>query len=184
MIDYEIENELRANLATDEKLIWTGRPKTGFVLRSSDAFLIPFSLFWAGFAVFWETSVVYGEAPFFFMLWGIPFLLVGLYITIGRFWVDAKKRANTIYGITSDRIIIKSGIFSRDIKSLNIRSLSDISLSEKKDGSGSITIGPTDMRYMMMQGMEWPGAKQPPRLELIQDVKKVYDVIIGVQRQK
>ncbi|MEO6720586.1 MAG: PH domain-containing protein [Ferruginibacter sp.] len=184
MTNFELEEELRPNLSSGEKLIWTAKPKTGVVFRSSDAFMIPFSLLWGGFALFWETSVITTDAPFFFKLWGIPFVLVGLYMIIGRFFVDAKKRANTIYGLTSDRIIIKSGIFSRDIKSLNIRTLSDITINQKADNSGTITLGPTDIRYSMMQGMEWPGAKQAPRLEFIEDVKSVYDKIIEMQRQR
>lgn len=184
MTNYEIENELKPNLSTDEKLIWAGKPKTGILFRTSDTFLIPFSLLWAGFAVFWETSVITTDAPFFFKLWGIPFVLMGLYITVGRFFIDAKKRANTVYGITSDRIIIKSGIFSREIKSLNIRTLSDITINQKSDDSGTITLGPTDFRNSMMQGIEWPGVKQPPCLEFIEDVKNVYNQIINLQRQK
>jgi Bacterial PH domain len=184
MTNYEIENELKPNLSTDEKLIWAGKPKTGILFRTSDAFLIPFSLLWAGFAVFWETSVITTNAPFFFKLWGIPFVLMGLYITIGRFFIDAKKRANTIYGITSDRIIIKTGIFHREIKSLNIKTLTDITINQKSDNSGTITLGPTDFRNTMMQGIEWPGAKRPACLELIEDVKNVYDQIINLQRQK
>jgi hypothetical protein len=121
-------------------------------------------------------------APFFFKLWGIPFVLVGLYMTIGRFFMDARKRANTAYGITSERIIIKSGIVNSEIKSLHIRTLSDITLTQKTDNTGTISLGPTDFRYAMMQGMEWPGVKQPPRLELIPDVKTVYDMIIDLQR--
>jgi hypothetical protein len=184
MTNYDIENELRPNLSSGEKLIWTGKPKTGIMFRNSDAFLIPFSLLWCGFAVFWESSVMETDAPFFFKLWGIPFVLVGIYITIGRFFIDAKKRENTIYGITTDRIVIKSGVFSTEIKSLNIKTLSDITINQKSDNSGTITLGPTDMRYSMMQGMEWPGAKQPPRLEFIEDVKTVYDKIVDIQRQK
>lgn len=184
MINYDIENELRPNLSSDEKLIWTGKPKTGILLRSSDAILIPFSVFWAGFVVFWETSVLSTDAPFPFALFGIPFVLVGLYITIGRFFVDAKKRSNTIYGITQDRIIIKTGIFNREIKSLNIKTLSDITINQKADNRGTITLGPTDSRYSMMQGVEWPGNKQPPCLEFIEDVKSVYDIIIDLQRKK
>jgi hypothetical protein len=184
MINYDIENELRPHLSSDEKLIWTGKPKTGIMFRSSDAYLIPFSLLWCGFAIFWEASVIVTDAPFFFKLWGIPFVLIGLYTTVGRFFLDAKKRSNTIYGITNDRIMIKTGIFSREIKSLNIRTLSDITIHQKTNNSGTITLGPTDFRYTMMQGMEWPGAKQPPRLEFIEDVKSVYDKIIDLQRQK
>jgi hypothetical protein len=35
----------------------------------------------------------------------------------------------------------------------------------------------------MMQGMEWPGVKQSPRLELIDVKKDVYDKIILLQRE-
>ncbi len=189
MTNFDLEEELKPNLSSGEKLIWTGKPKTGILLRSSDIFMIPFSLVWCGFVLVWETSVITTNvittgAPFFFKLLGIPFVLVGLYITIGRFFVDAKKRANTIYGITEDRIIIKSGIFSRDVNSLNIKNLSDITLNQKADNSGTITLGPTGFSYSMMQGVERPMVKQPPRFEYIEDVKTVYNKIIDLQRQK
>jgi len=83
--------------------------------------------------------VVTTQAPFFFKLWGIPFVLVGLYIVVGRFFVDARTRGRTFYGVTSERIIIISGVFSRQTKSLQLRTLSDISLTERADGSGTIT---------------------------------------------
>jgi len=183
MPNFELEEELRSNLSAGEKLIWAGKPKKGIVFRSSDIYLIPFSLFWGGFALFWETSVFVTGAPFFFRLWGIPFVLVGLYMMIGRFFVDAKQRANTTYGITADRIIIKSGIFTKEIKSLNIKNLTDITLVQKADNSGTINLGPSDLRYSMVQGIVWPGAKQTPRFEFIDDVKTVYDKIVELQRQ-
>jgi hypothetical protein len=55
-------------------------------LRRADALFIPFSLMWAGFAFFWETMAIRGGAPFFFWLWGIPFILIGVWITVGRFF--------------------------------------------------------------------------------------------------
>lgn len=42
----------------------------------------------------------------------------------------AQQRATSFhkeYGLTDDRIIIKSGVFNKTIKSLNVRTLSDIS---------------------------------------------------------
>jgi hypothetical protein len=184
MTNYDIEAELRPHLSSGERFLWTGKPKTGIVFRSSDIIMIPFSLFWAGFAVVWESMVIVMGAPFIFKIWGIPFVLVGLYITIGRFFADAVNRANTRYGLTQERIIIKSGIFKSEIKSLNIKSLSDITLNQKPDNSGTITLGPVNNRIVMMPGKEWNTATQPPCLEFIDDVREVYDKILRLQSQQ
>jgi hypothetical protein len=139
----DTENQIKAELGSQERLLWTGRPRSGILFRPADALLIPFSLLWGGFAIFWEATVITQRAPFFFKLWGVPFVLVGLYLIVGRFFADARQRAKTYYGITSERVIIISGLFRRSVKSLNIETLSDITLTEKSDGSGSITLGPT-----------------------------------------
>ena len=184
MINYEIENELKDNLISGEKLIWAGQPKTGIMITRSDAFLIPFSLVWCGCAIFWEWTAFVTGAPLFLKLWGIPFILCGLYLVTGRFYIDARKRAKTIYGITNERIIIKSGIFNQEIKSLNIKTISDVTMNEKADNSGTITLGPADFKYARMQGIELPGVKQVLRLELIEDVKSVYNKIIALQKER
>ena len=175
MTNHDIESELRPNLSSDEKLIWVGKPKTGVVFSRSDVFVIPFSLLWTSIAVLWETAAIGYEAPLFLKLWGVPFLLVGLYFTVGRFFIEAKQRANTIYGITPDRIIIKTGIFSKETQSLNIKTLPDIIMNQRSDNSGTITFG-TPIYFS--QGL------QPPKLECIEDVKSVYEKIINLQRQK
>jgi len=185
-LDFDIESELRDTLSKDEKLLWAGRPETGLKLRPSDAVLIPFSLMWCGFAIFWESTVFFTDAPFFFKLWGIPFVLVGLYITVGRFIIDILQRKNTIYGITNDRVIIRSGIFSKQTKSLNIRTISDITFKEKSDGSGTISLGPTGLGQSMLfagnNWSTWSRAKSTPSLEFIGQVRKVYNILIERQR--
>ena len=182
-MNFEIETELRPALGYNENLIWTGKPKTGIIFRTADIYLIPFSLIWFGFAIFWEYNVVRaGFTPF--ALFGLPFIAVGLYISIGRFYIDAWRRKRTIYGITDNRVIIKSGLFVKEIKSLNIRTMSDLSFKEKKDGSGTINFGPIDFRYSFFNGIGyWPGIKPTPSFEFIDEVRTVYNILIDQQRK-
>jgi hypothetical protein len=133
------DSEIARELAATERLLWAGQPRQGIVLRPSDTFI----LLWGGFAIFWEATAILGGAPWFFALWGIPFVLVGLYLIVGRFLWDARRRSRTLYGLSDQRVIILSGGSSRKITSLNLRTLSDISLTEKSDGTGTITFGPT-----------------------------------------
>jgi hypothetical protein len=175
--------EIQQQLGPGERLLWSGQPMRGIRFRSSDALMIPFSLLWCGFAIFWETSVINSGAPFFFRLWGVPFVLVGLYVVFGRFFVDAQSRKRTYYGVTNERVIILTGFFSRQTKSLQLRTLSDITLAERADGSGTITFGPQGpMAQRFPSG--WPGSSQyaAPAFELIDRAKETYDLIRQTQR--
>ncbi len=68
-----------------EPVLWAGRPDAGVLFGRGDLLLVPLTVLWGGFAVFWNVMVWRGHAPVFFRLWGIPFLLVGLYVTLGDF---------------------------------------------------------------------------------------------------
>ena len=80
--------------------------------------------------------------PLFFDLWGVPFVLVGLYMIVGRFFYEAMLRSRTYYGVTNERVIIISGLSSRTVKSLQVQTLTDVSLSEEASGTGTVTFGP------------------------------------------
>src|ERR1700750_2217056 len=121
----EIFSAIKQELSLQEQLLWSGRPRKGFALRPSDALTIPFSLMWGGFAIFWEVMVIKSDAPIFMKLWGVPFVLVGLYMIAGRFLFDALQRDKTAYGVTGERVIIISELFGRKVKSLNLRTLTD-----------------------------------------------------------
>lgn len=195
-------------LEPGETLLWSGQPRKGVVFRSSDIFFIPFSLMWGGFAIFWEASVLSlghktgHQAPLFFSLWGIPFVLLGLYLIFGRFIVDALQRKNTYYGLTDRRVIILTGISSeplsldlatlisaitglarRKVKSLDLRTLTDISMTEGARGTGSITFG-TQVAYSFFS-RGWPSTNSSagPAFDPIEHVTSVYEQIRAAQRK-
>ena len=143
MLDFAAQNEITRALEPGESLIWSGVPGQGVRLRPDDAYLIPFSLLWGGFAIFWEATVLRGSWPNaqLMSLFGIPFVLVGLYLIVGRFFVDARIRANTFYGLTNRRAIVISGAFIRTTHSLPLKALTDVSLEERSDRSGTILLG-------------------------------------------
>jgi hypothetical protein len=177
------ESVLAPYLDPGERLLWSGQPRGGIRLRPQDAFIIPFIL-WCGFAIFWEVSVIYTGAPFFFMLWGVPFVLIGLYFVFGRFFVDARSRQRTFYGVTNERILIVSGLFSQQVQSLSLRTLADLSLTQRSDGSGTIRFGPTHHFANFFPAGSWPGAGRyaPPAFDMIERAREVHDIIRQVQR--
>jgi hypothetical protein len=180
----DARHALQRELGPQEKLLWAGQPRQGLLLRSSDALLIPFSLVWAGFAVFWEVSVVRTGAPFFFKLWGVPFVLVGIYIVLGRFFVDARQRRHTVYGVTNQRIVIVAGLFGRSVQSLTLNALPGLSLNERASGQGTISFGAG--QGLWLQGAGWPtgrGRYAPPCFDSIADARQVYELIRRAQQK-
>jgi hypothetical protein len=179
-----IPEAIQSQLSSGESILWSGQPRQGIFLRGADALMIPFSLLWGGFAIFWEASVISSDAPFFFVLWGVPFVLVGLYMIVGRFFADAKQRAHTFYAVTNERILIVSGLLTQKVRSLNLRTLPDLSLSESRNAEGTISFGSGSPFASMFGGFSgWPGmnSRLGPRFEQIENAKAVYEIIRKAQ---
>jgi hypothetical protein len=174
-----IERERWAN----EQLLWVGRPPRGLILQATDVFLIPFSLLWGGFAIVWETMAL-ADGPWYFGLFGVPFVLVGLYMIVGRFWIDSWQRAGTYYGVTSERVLIVSMWLGRRIKSLAIDSLTDVSFSERSNGRGTITFGsiPPMLSWHYWGTVGSYGRGVLPSLVLSENAREVYRIILDAQR--
>lgn len=130
-------------LLTGERVRWSGQPKQGLAAGNRDIFLIPFSLLWGGFAIFWNAMVWFppgntstGESPDLFLkLWGLPFLIVGVYLIIGRFLYDSAVRKRLFYAVTDQRVLILRG---SKITSLDIDRLPRLELTEHRDGTGTL----------------------------------------------
>lgn len=181
----EAEKELKHELLEGEKLLWTGRPQKGIKFTLRDIFFIPFSIAWFGGALLWEFVVAVGfRFPTNMIIGaiGIPFVLLGLYITMGRFIYDSRRRANTFYGITQERVIIKSGVFKRAVEFFPIEMLVNMSLKEKADGRGTIRLDDDPPR-----GSVWRAGYKPRKvvwaIEYVYNVRSVYDLILKRQAQ-
>jgi len=179
-------DKFRDELNPGEKIIWSGQPQQGLTLQPADIFMIPFSLLWGGFAIFWESAAILSGAPFFFMLWGIPFVLVGLYMIFGRFFVDMAQRRKTYYALTNERAIILSGLFNQSIKTLKLKQIPEINITTRSNGTGTITFGASHPMAWMYSGSGFPNMGRyqiAPSFDMIEDAKMVYQQIKRLQQE-
>jgi hypothetical protein len=91
-------------------------------------------------------------------------------------------RETTEYAVTNRRAIILSTLFGRKIRSINLQTTPDISLTERADRSGTITFGGAPYSGWSLQRNPWFPGTSPPSFEMIDDVRSVYDIIEGVKQ--
>ena len=172
---------LSSRLLPRERLQWSGRPRRGLLLAPSDMILIPFSLLWGGFVVFWEAMAVTMKAPAFMALFGVPFVIVGLYIVVGRFAVDAWLRGRTHYAITDRRVLILREAPWPSLTAVQLDRLPEATVTEGADGSGTIRFGPSlsflNTNRAGLLGVWTPSLDPTPQLRAIDDVRTVFALV-------
>lgn len=172
------------DLAADEVLLWTGRPRTGLLLRPSDAYVIPCSaLALAGGIVFFRIPI-HDETARAFYLFGFVFFTSAIYQLVGRFFVDAWRRSRLAYAVTSQRILVSGGAQAPWLTSLELTALREILVHESPGGAGTITFGHPAIWEFCYEGSLWPDVNRRIRFEMINDVKSVYEIIRTAQRNQ
>jgi hypothetical protein len=148
---------LRSELQEGERLLWSGRPDTRRLLVRSDAFLVPFSLMWAGFTIFWEAGVLTAKTTsggdrygLFFVLWGLPFVAIGLYLVVGRLVARRYFGPRTAYAITDRRAIVLKPARGgrRNVTSVWLASAPAVSRRAAAKGHGTVLIGSMPVSQM------------------------------------
>jgi hypothetical protein len=162
-------------IPSDETVRWTGEPPTGFLWRSSDLVLLPFSLVWTGFALFWESMVITAGAPLVMALFGVPFVLLGVYLVAGRFVWDANLRARTRYAVTDRAAYIVVSGFRGVVRRYAGSGLDDVGVERNADGSGTLRFGP-DPRTTK-QGPRSTSFVPQNAFERIRDLDHAYDAV-------
>ena len=172
---------IQRELSPTEKLLWAGRPRQGIIFRAYDVFAIPLSLIFCGFAIFFTVLAIVKGPPLGVLL-GVPFLFVGLYGVIGRLFVEARYRARTTYGVTSERVLIIIGSDNRNIKSVNLATLTELTLSERRSGAGAIQFGSGLPQHWVGRGVNQEKTVVSPTFELSEGSREVFGLVLEARR--
>lgn len=174
--------QLAPYLRPGERLLWSGRPDPDVRFAPADAFLVPFSVMWCGFFLFFEVDALRSGGQRFFVLWGVPFVVAGIYFVYGRFVYKRRLKLRTAYGVTSNRALVALGDTS-----LHDSPLKHVPTSVRRfrDGShASVTFGnpPGDFisRAYANTGMEFFGRGSPP--VAFYDVADVQALLAALER--
>ncbi len=124
----------RPYLLPNESILWKGRPEKGNIITKREFIMIPFSVMICGFSLFWE-SMALKSGQIFPVIWGLPFVAIGLYMLFGRHIQAAYLRDKTFYVVTNKKMIIKKG---NKINLYNGCDLPPMEVEIHKNGNGTI----------------------------------------------
>jgi hypothetical protein len=172
--------------------MWAGQPKTSVIFHKKDALLIPFSLLWGGFAVFWEAGVLglWGSQAngrwSFGILWGIPFVLIGQYIIWGRFLYAAWLKKHTHYAVTNRRVIVVQNGWRRQMASAYIDSLPTLTKEGGLSGIGALSF--VQSQPISSNSLGWGAwnalsVGSVPAFVDIEDVDSVYRLVSDLREK-
>ena len=88
-----------------EKVLWTGCPKQGILFSLRDLFRIPLGIFNAAITILVVYSLLTHDYQI--LVSCIVYVILGYAYVLGRLLPERKRRAETQYEITSDRIIVR-----------------------------------------------------------------------------
>ncbi len=129
-------------LASDEEILWQGQPQGRIIWRDALSMQSVMGLAFGGFAIFWIIGAR-GSSPeddavfaFVFPLLGIPFVLIGLWLAVGRLVWDAAMRAGTHYTLTNHHAYIARHMLGRrSLESWPLAEMDGITLDDGHPGS-------------------------------------------------
>ncbi|MEM7320182.1 MAG: aspartate carbamoyltransferase catalytic subunit [Pseudomonadota bacterium] len=91
-------------LEDDEQIIWQGRPDGSFTLKDVSVPGVLFGLFFSGFSIFWIHGA--SQANIVFSLFGLPFLLTGLWMVGSCIFGSTFVRRRSWYTLTDRRAYV------------------------------------------------------------------------------
>lgn len=194
IVDPDSSTAVQPELTSGESVLWAGQPNPRITFHREDLFLIPFSLLWGGFAIFWEagaagywgSSTRGGTSWIFGMIWGIPFVLIGQYMIWGRFFYVRWKKKRTYYAVTNRRVIVVQNGWKRQMASAYLDTLPTL-LKEQGSGTiGTLRFAQPEPRWSSGRGWgAWDGLAvgSTPTFVDIDDVDSVYRLVSDLREK-
>lgn len=181
-------------LRPGERVLWRGSPDPWRGSLVTILAGLPFWVVWTGFAIFWESTAINAGAPASFLLWGVPFLALGLYNLGGRIPVDVRTARATTYAVTNRRVIaVRSGLRPRTLE-VELLDVISVASESRLTGLGTIRFNPRASFGGSLSGIPLAVLERLPAshvqsllpvLEAIPEVEQVEDIIdnaIAAQR--
>jgi hypothetical protein len=184
---------VQPELSSSESVLWAGQPSRRIIFHKQDWFMIPFSLFWGGFAIFWEGAVAglwgSGNRPtgswVFGMIWGIPFVVIGQYLVWGRFFYAAWKKKRIHYGVTNRRVIVVQEGPKRHMASAYLDTLPVLIKEIGSKGIGTLRFAPLSTSPRNRTSGDWDivTTGTVPTFVDVEDVESVYRLVSDLREK-
>ncbi|MGB9928893.1 MAG: hypothetical protein ACPK85_10895 [Methanosarcina sp.] len=175
-------NELLRN----EQVLWMGQPEKSGIFSREDLFFIPFSLFWLSITT--SIGIMFlSSGELFPILFVLPFLLVGLYLLIGRIIHKRYLKKRTYYVVTNQRVLILTNLFSRNLQSEFINNIPVINKTVRKDGIGTIQFGNYQYTGSMQRNPEFNFTGFGYGIPTFYDIKgvdNVYQIVNNLRKKE
>lgn len=194
-INPESQTAIQPGLVSGENILWAGQPNPSVIFHKQDFSLIPFSLLWGGFAIFFEAAIAgllggvpqhnHG-APMLALVWGGAFVLMGQYMIWGRFIYTGWKKRHTHYAVTDRRVIVVQNGFSRKMVSAYIDALQTLTKEERTGGLGTLRFAQKESIWSVLRGWGvWDAMDvgSSPTFVDIDDVQAVYRLVSDLREK-
>jgi len=181
--DFEIEpiEGLPEQPPEGEEILWRGKPSTMALAREA------LNLNWViGYFVLlmaWRFMTVVDVLPLGQAIGAtVPFLMLAIVVCALLIAVAKIQAANTVYTITSARIVMRIGAALTLTLNLPYREVGNAALSLRKDGIGTIaleTTGETQLSHLVLwpHARPWTFSPSQPALRCIPDAANVARIL-------
>jgi hypothetical protein len=197
MVDSTLYAIFRDELLRREEILWAGQPDPRILFSRSDIFSIPVGIAFTLFSIEWESETFKqalnpsskADASWLLPLFGVPFVLIGLYLAVGRFFYKVWNKKRTYYAVTNKRILVVKNSRRRELRGAYLEAIPVINRSIRPDGHGTIIFGNTPPGALMSEdsGFDFLGShtvEHAPSFRDINDAEKVYRLVLDLRKSR